>query len=216
MAKIREKGRRFLALFLLAGLGTLVVLGLININRALITTAEARVAQRSVYQINEAFGEVMRQELAYSDFITVSYDENGEISMLSANATLMNRLASQASTLAQENISKMSAQGVTVPLGTAIGIPMFSGIGPRVRFEITPVGSVVTQFETEFEGAGINQTRHRISLVATASVRIVVPMGVKLVTVSSSVLMAESILVGDVPDSYIQVQDCGDALNFVA
>lgn len=85
-----------------------------------------------------------------------------------------------------------------------------------MRFEILPVGTVKTSFVTEFESAGINQTRHKISLEATASVRIVLPSGASTVTAHASALMAESILVGDVPQSYIQVDDTGDALNFLA
>lgn len=75
---------------------------------------------------------------------------------------------------------------------------MLSGKGPRVHFEILPVGTVKTGFVTEFESAGINQTRHKISLEATASVRIVVPSGARTVSVTTTALMAESILVGDV------------------
>ena len=68
----------------------------------------------------------------------------------------------------------------------------------------------------EFDSAGINQTRHKISLEATASVRIVLPSGARTVTAHTSALMAESILVGDVPQSYIQVPETGDGLNFLA
>ena len=59
-------------------------------------------------------------------------------------------------------------------------------------------------------------TRHKISLEATASVRIVLPSGARTVSVRASALMAESILIGDVPQSYIQVPEVEDGLNFVA
>ena len=78
------------------------------------------------------------------------------------------------------------------------------------------MGTVKTAFVTEFESAGINQTRHKISLEATASVRIVLPSGARTVSVRASALMAESILIGDVPQSYIQVPEVEDGLNFVA
>ena len=78
-----------------------------------------------------------------------------------------------------------------------------------------PVGTVSVNFVTEFESAGINQTRHRISLEATASVQIVIPTGAAPVRVSASLPVAESILVGEVPQSYIQVSEMGDAMNFL-
>ena len=110
----------------------------------------------------------------------------------------------------------LADEGIVLPLGSALGSGIFSGKGPRVRFEILPVGTVKTTFVTEFESAGINQTRHKISLEATASVRIVLPSGARTVSVQASALMAESILIGEVPQSYIQVPETGDALNFLA
>ena len=119
----------------------------------------------------------MHKSLDYEDFVDVHYDAEGEASMLSANTILMNRIAADAATAAQENIDTLADEGITLPLGSALGSGVFSGKGPRLRFEILPVGTVKTAFVTEFESAGINQTRHKISLEATASVRIVLALG---------------------------------------
>ena len=133
------------------------------------------------------------------------------------NIMLMHPQVEQlAAIAAQENIDLLADEGIVLPLGSALGSGIFSGKGPRVRFEILPVGTVKTTFVTEFESAGINQTRHKISLEATASVRIVLPSGARTVSVQASALMAESILIGEVPQSYIQVPETGDALNFLA
>ena len=185
-----------------------------NLNRTLLAMAEARAEQRALSQINLAFEEIMHQSFEYADFVSVRTDAQGEISMLEANTILMNRLASDAARLAQERIDELAEEGISLPLGSALGASVLSGKGPRVHFEILPVGTVKTGFVTEFESAGINQTRHKISLEATASVRIVVPSGARTVSVTTTALMAESILVGDVPASYIQVAEVGDALNF--
>ena len=181
-----------------------------------ISLADARAEQRALQQISLALDEVMHKSLDYEDFVDVHYDAEGEASMLSANTILMNRIAADAATAAQENIDTLAQEGIALPLGSAIGSGIFSGKGPRLRFEILPVGTVKTAFVTEFESAGINQTRHKISLEATASVRIVLPSGARTVSVRASALMAESILIGDVPQSYIQVPEVEDGLNFVA
>jgi sporulation protein YunB len=211
-----KKGKRIaiVALLCAAGMVFAVASALQNLNRTLLSMAEARAAQRALSEVNAALESVMHQSLTYSDFISVKYDASGAVSMLSANAILMNRIASDAANAAQANIDALAEQGIELPLGAALGSSVFSGKGPRVRFEILPVGSVNTNFVTEFESAGINQTRHKISLEATAAVRIVIPTGAKVVTARVMALMAESILVGAVPDSYIQVRDTGDALNF--
>ena len=80
---------------------------------------------------------------------------------------------------------------------------------------ILPVGSVHGEFHTDFQTAGINQTRHRVTLVLTAQVQLVVPTGAKKVEVSTQVAMAESIIVGDVPDTFTDVGDDMDMLDLV-
>ena len=216
MEKRRRRRRLLIALVPLAALGFGAASALSNINATLIALAEARAQHRAMQQITLALEEVMNQSLDYADFVDVHYDAEGEASMLSANTILMNRIASEAAGAAQENIDTLAGEGIVLPLGSALGSGVFSGKGPRLRFEILPVGTVKTAFVTEFESAGINQTRHKISLEATASVRIVLPSGARTVTAHTSALMAESILVGDVPQSYIQVPETGDGLNFLA
>ncbi|MDD7414158.1 MAG: sporulation protein YunB, partial [bacterium] len=78
-----------------------------------------------------------------------------------------------------------------------------------------PVGSVTTAFATSFESAGINQTRHEISLQASVLMRIIVPTGADSVTVDTLVPIAESIIVGQVPSTYVNVPSDEDALNLV-
>ena len=116
----------------------------------------------------------------------------------------MNRLAAQASLLAQERLTAMGQKTVVVPLGSAIGLTLLAGAGPGIAVQILPVGSVQAAFSTDFTTAGINQTRHRISLVLTANVQIVIPTGAKNVQASTQMAMAESIIVGQVPDSFAE------------
>ena len=93
---------------------------------------------------------------------------------------------------------------VVVPLGSAVGLTLLAGAGPGIAVQILPVGSVQAAFSTDFTTAGINQTRHRISLVLTANVQIVIPTGAKNVQASTQMAMAESIIVGQVPDSFAE------------
>ena len=118
----------------------------------------------------------------------------------------MNKLAATLSLNAQESLTAQSPV-VAVPLGAALGVPLLSGIGPRIRVRLVPVGAVHAAFATEFESAGINQTRHKIFLRLRATVRLVLPTGGQAVEVESELLIAESIIVGQVPDSYMSVPE---------
>ena len=97
--------------------------------------------------------------------------------------------------------------------GAALGLTLLAGSGPRIPISIVPVGSVQTDFETEFEACGINQTRHKVYLQLSASIRIVIPTGAKTTNVTANMLVAESIIVGKVPESFVGYRLSEEELN---
>ena len=213
---VSKKVRR-LSFFLipLAVLAGLFILFTRNLSPILISMAEARARQLAVEAMNRAIAEVMDSSVTYTDLMRVSHDSSGRVSMLEANATLMNEIASAAALTAQSKLDTLADEGVGLPLFAALGIDLFSGAGPIIRVSITPVGAVSTRFVTSFESAGINQTRHEISLEASVVMRIVIPAGADSVSVSTYVPIAESIIVGSVPESYVSVPDGETALHLI-
>ena len=185
-----------------------------NLESVILDMAYARAEAMAVEYMHEAVRDVMGDEITYQDMMNVRTDENGRVTMLQANAVRMNELASFTALQAQARLESADAQSVSIPLGAALGIPFFSALGPRIRVRIVPVSAVSAAFSTEFESAGINQTRHKIYLSLRTNVRLVIPSGARQVSLGSQVLIAESIIVGEVPRSYVQVPDMGDALNF--
>lgn len=217
MRKGLTRGRKIL----LAVVGALVAISLAmaygfnNLNPILISMAEARARQLAVETINRAVSNVMGTSLTYVDLVTVITDETGRVTMIQANTMLMNELASKAALAAQKNLGELADQGVRLPLGAAFGIGLFSGSGPDINVRVVPVGSVTTQFVTAFESAGINQTRHEILLETNTLMRIVIPSGANTINVTNYVPIAESIIVGQVPDTFISVDDTDQMLNLV-
>ena len=217
MRKLRLPRRRRIclaALFAVCLLGIAAARMTVNLSRTLIAMAEAKAGQMAADELNRALKYVLDTSLSYDDFMTARLDAEGRVNMLSANTMRMGALAADAVDCARESLAALGERGVELPLGAALGSGAFSGAGPRLRFAIVPVGIVTADFVSEFETAGINQTRHTIFLEAAASVRVVVPTGPAPVTVRARVPVAESILVGEVPASYIQVPQLGDSLNF--
>ncbi len=211
----RRKGRLLLGLTLMVLVpACALAYGFSNMSPVLVSMAEARARQLAVEVMNEAIAEVMGASTTYSDLMNISFDQSGRIAMLEANAIAMNDIASRAALAAQKKLDKVAGQGVSIPLGSALGIGLFSGSGPLIRVSVIPVGSVTTRFVTSFESAGINQTRHEISLEASVLMRIVIPAGADSVSVSTYVPIAESIIVGEVPESYVYVPE-DDLLNLV-
>jgi sporulation protein YunB len=214
---VAKKGKRFLIAFVVI---TAMAVGLIsfalaNLNPVVISMAEARSRQLAVEAINQAVAEVMEAAVSYSDLIQVSTDANGRVTMIRANTLLMNDLASRTALAVQRKLAALEDEGVSLPLGAAFGVNVLSGSGPRILVGVVPVGSVTTRFLTAFESAGINQTRHEISLEASTQMRIVIPTGASTVSVSAIVPVAEAIIVGEVPNSYVNVPDVDSMLNLI-
>ncbi len=213
--KARGRGRviRRIALAALA-LTALFLLLEKNLESVILDMAYARAEAMAAEYIHEAVRDVMGDQVSYEDMITVRTDTSGRITMLQANAVRMNELATVTALRAQARLESTEAQSVAIPLGAALGVPFLSALGPRIRVGIVPVSTVSAAFSTEFESAGINQTRHKIYLSLRTTVRLVIPSSSRQVSLGSQALIAESIIVGDVPQSYVQVPDMGDALNF--
>lgn len=186
-----------------------------NLTQVILTLASARARVMAVQALNEAVDEVVNAGVRYEDLITVTFGDTGGVRLLQSNTAGMNALASRAALLAQAKLSALEAQSVSVPLGSALGVALLSGVGPRVRVQLLPVGTVLTAYETEFTSAGINQTRHRVLLTMTAQVQLILPTGASAVQASNQVAVAESIIIGDVPESFVNVGDDSDLLNLV-
>lgn len=177
-----------------------------NLTPMLLSMAGVKAQAMAVDAIHQAVADTMGSTV-YKDLITIMQDNEGNITMVQANTLLMNRLAASMALSAQENLKKLEHDQISVPLGSAMGNALFEGWGPMISFKAIPTGSVSMEFLTEFESAGINQTRHKIYVRAHSLIRLVVPTSAQPVSVTAQVLIAESIIVGRVPDSYIEIHD---------
>ena len=213
IAKRRRYLRRMVLLVLL--LCAAFVLTERNFKPLVFSLAEARSASMASQVLYGALAEAMEDGVTYDDLMSVHMDDRGQVALLSANTMAMNRLADRAGQAALKRLGDMSSERVSVPLGAALGLTLLAGSGPEVPVSIVPIGSVATEFATEFEACGINQTRHKVYLQLTASIRIVIPTGAKTTNVSANMLVAESIIVGAVPEGFVGY-DLNDAeLNMV-
>ncbi len=205
--------RRLLAALALVSLALLFMQR--NLNQVVLTMASANARALAVNVLNQAVQEILDTGVTYEDMMLVQKDQEGRVSLLQANTTLMNDMASAAALRAQASLSSLENQFVSIPLGSALGMTIWAGSGPRIRVQILPVGAVSAQFSTEFHTAGINQTRHKILLTLEATVRLVIPTGAQEISVSSQMAVAESIIVGQVPSSFVDVNNDSDMLNLI-
>ncbi len=185
-----------------------------NLRPVLLGLSSARVESAAAKAMNEAILEVLASSGGTNELIHVRATES-RVFLLQADSAKLNMLAADCANAAQERIAALGEQGVSVPLGTISGIPLFAGRGPRVRMRFTPAGAVKSSFYSEFRSAGINQTLHRVNLQLTANVRVILPGTSHTVSVEVGAPIAESIIVGDVPNAYTNVANEEDLLNLV-
>lgn len=213
----RVRRRRLMRRLLLAMLAILLVFLLIdrNFKPLVFSLAEAKSASLASQALLGALAEALGDGVGYDELMNVRMDEHGQVALLSANTMKLNQLADRAGDAALRRLSQMSSERVSVPLGAALGLTLFAGSGPGVPVSLVPIGSISTDFATEFEACGINQTRHKVYLKVTASIQIVIPTGAKTTQVTANMLVAESIIVGSVPEGFVGYDLSEEELNLV-
>lgn len=214
MSAVKRRGLRVLLLALLLLMAGVIVMEQ-NLSQTLLDMAFARAYSMAVETLNRAVKDITEDGVSYEELIDTRMDTQGHVTMLRANTMRMNELAARTALLAEEELNSFENQFVDIPLGAALGIRFLSGFGPRLPVQILPVGAVHTSFDTELESAGINQTRHKIFLRLRATISLIIPTGSQLVEVESTMPIAESIIVGQVPDSFVDVSDQEDMLNLI-
>lgn len=185
-----------------------------NLSQTLLDMAYAQAYSVAVETLNRAVKDVTQDGVGYEELIETRLDTEGHVAMLRANTMRMNEIAAQTALMAEEKLNSIQNQFVEIPLGAGLGVRFLSGYGPRLSVQIVPVGAVHTSFDTELETAGINQTRHKIFLKLRATISLIIPTGSQRVEVESTIPIAESIIVGEVPESFVDVSDPDDMLEF--
>lgn len=211
---VRQKVGICVSVILILFIGVLLYIEYI-VNPIILQTSEAKVNALAQKAVGSAIYEVISDSDVYNDLITIYKDNNGNITMISTNSVQMNVLARKLSRLAQQNLDEIGSLGIQIAIGTFSGMPILSGRGPSVNVSVTPIGAMSTKFESEFIEAGVNQTLHKIYVNLSASVSIVLPTSNLKIKTSTQVLMCESIIVGQVPEAYLNSHSLDEMMNLI-
>lgn len=179
-----------------------------KIKPTVLAIAEIKAKEIASKAINESIKSKITDEIRYQDLYFIRTDNDGSITYMQANTIMMNKLAADVALEVQKQIKDIEINDRTrikIPLGNILGSQLLGQYGPKIDIKITPVGRVSVNFFTEFQNSGINQTRHKIYLNVNTQVKTIIPFVSKAVSVDSTVPIAETIIVGKVPDNYINV-----------
>ena len=209
--------RRVIALVLLLLFLIILLLCYLNfiVNPLLLQTTEAQVRSITQKAMSSAVYSVIAESDYYDELINIKYDTNGNVSMVNANTLEVNLLSRKISSLAQNLLENMTSGGVDIHLGAFSGIMLLANMGPNINMKITPIGTISTSFRSEFVTAGINQTNHRIYIKIKGTVAVVLPTASPQVEANTEVLVTESVVIGQIPDTYLQSSYLDEMLNLV-
>ena len=186
-----------------------------SINTVIADTIELKSKALATKAMNSAIADVVINSIVYEDLVNIITDELGNISMIQANSLEINNLSKDLAQTTEIKIEEYGRTGVSIPIGSFTGIPLFVGRGPKVNLKVNPIGAVNCSFLSQFESAGINQTNHKIYLKISADVGVVLPLLSTKYNTTRQVLISESIIVGQVPEVYLYSDTLDTLLNFV-
>lgn len=198
----RQRVGVWLTLLALALLAAAVSL-LWHLKPVMTSMATARVSNTVNRIVSAAVNEAVADgEIDYSNFVIFDKDDTGHITALRSNVAEVNRMQGRIADEILLRLSEISTSELEIPLGTLTGSALLAGRGPSLYVRMQAVGSASAAFRNQFTAAGINQTRHQIFLDVDVYMSILLP-GMKTSTrVSNEIAVAETVIVGGVPDTY--------------
>lgn len=195
---------RFIIIFLVV-----VLVGLIffrtKYNDAICSLAETQVKNTTSDLINDAIDRQIEDgTIQYDRMVYFEKDLDGRITALKTNMSEVNRLKTDILNLINDEILALDTSDLGVPLGSLFFPEFFSGRGPCIPVHILSIRNSDASFSSNFSEAGINQTLHQLTMDVSVDVAVLVLGRTNNFTISSQVVIAETIIVGHVPDTYFQ------------
>ena len=142
-------------------------------------------------------------ESSYSNLVSVEKNNNGDIVLISANTYQVNKISRKIVDFTNAELKNKTSKGIPIPFLAFTGIPLISGYGNSVHIKSLFVSSVECEFISDFKSVGINQTLHSIFVEVICSSKLSGFIVKDYVKCASKVLICESVLIGKVPEIYL-------------
>lgn len=175
-----------------------------NLKPTLLAIAEAKSTLMATQIINQVINDKVSNTIDPDKLIIVKMDNRGRVVLIQPNTMEFNKLAADTTIQVQDALRQLTEEKIYIPMGQVLGSQILASFGPKIVVSILPIGTVQVKVIDKFEQAGINQTRHLVQLVATTHIQIVVPLVSKTVSVATQVPVAEYVVVGEIPNTYVQ------------
>ncbi len=201
--RFRRFAFRLVALLLIALLAFLVFRE--RYSNAIRSLAETQVKNATSDLINDAIDQqIVSGNIQYDRIVYFEKDLDGKITALKTNMSEVNRLKTAILNLINDEILALDSTDLGIPIGNLIFPELFPGKGPNIPVQIIAIRNSDASFLSDFTEAGINQTLQQLTMDVSVDVTVLVLGKTSSFTISSQVVVAETIIVGQVPDTYFQ------------
>lgn len=203
LRSVRRRRRRLGSLLIFSGFLLMALLCWQRLDPLVRDMAVTQANNAVTVAINAAIADKMLAgELEYDRLVELQTGADGSISAMQTDMSRVNRLRAELTHDIIQRIMGTETADLSVPLGNLLGGNLLSGRGPEVPICIISVSQANTTLENGFRSAGINQTLHQIRVVVTVEVYVLIPGDSVCSTVSTTVTVAETLIVGKVPENY--------------
>lgn len=176
----------------------------VSLRPALIRVSQAYAKNVVSQVIDDEVKKVMLEEFfSYDKIVVISRDKDGKVTSVSANSTLINRFTNDLGISIGDELDKISRVKRKIPLSSVFGTDLFSGLGPRITVRFVPISVTNADISHTFEEAGINQTIHTVNLTVTVDMEVLIPMAGSTLHINSGMPIAQTLIVGSVPGTYL-------------
>lgn len=191
-------------IFILALCAALLLIGFrTKYHGTIRSLAETQVKNTTSDLINDAIdAQIDSGNIQYDRIVYFEKDLNGKITALKTNMSEVNRLKTSILNIINDEILAMDTTDLGIPIGSLLLPEFASGRGPQIPVQILSISNSDAGFESHFTEAGINQTLQKLTMNIIVDVSILVLGRTESFTVSSEVVVAETIIVGQVPDTF--------------
>ena len=169
-----------------------------------IAAAQAQNNMTAVVE-NAVTADLAARQVSYVDFVTIQRDGEGGITALTTDMARMNLLRSELTAAILETLEGVDVSDVQVPLGSLFDLEPLWAKGPALKAKSMTVGTVRAEFDSQLTSAGVNQTLHRIWLEVDVPMTLLLPGGEVETALHTRLCVAETVIVGKVPDTYLQL-----------
>jgi len=172
---------------------------------AIDSIAEIKARALVTQIVNESINEQFSEESDATELLIIKTNNEGKVEMVQSNTKAINALITELSKEIQRRYIAIERFNLEVPLGTILGSRLLSQTGPNIDMKILPLSVSAMDFRTEFETEGINQTKYKVYVILESRAKVLAPFSTKTLELQTTILIAEAVILGDVPSSYVIV-----------